>query len=211
MPKRMLVTLPEHDMTTYYISRWGSISIAHAKEQGISVTELGGEKANRQNVEGYLSKLQFNVVLLNGHGNDKTVMGHDNHPVIMYEVNESSLKGTITYAISCSSAKVLGDSSIKSGALAYIGYDQDFTFMVDENHYTRPLEDMLAALFLRHTSVFMNSLFKGNTVKESYEKAKESLRESIIAAEASGNRGALSWLVWDYYAFKINGEGGSRL
>lgn len=207
----MLVTLPEHDITNFYLSKWAGISITYAKDQGIVVIPLDKEKADKKTVESYLSKLQFNIAFLNGHGDEKTVKGHDDLPVIIDGVNEGVLKGTITYAISCSSAKTLGDSSIKSGALSYVGYDQDFMFTLDENHSTKPLEDKRAALFLRHTSVFMNSLVKGGTVKEAYEKAKESLRESITIAEASGSRDMLSWLLWDYYAFKAKGDIESRL
>ncbi len=207
----MLVTFPDHDITTHYLFKWGESSVGVAEGHGIQVTRLDGPKATKRNLESYLSKFQFNMVFLNGHGEDTIVMGHDNEPILIAGKNEEKLKQTITYAISCSSAKELGDNAIKSGALCYIGYDQDFMFTLDENHSTRPLEDKLAAMFLHHTNVFMNALVKGSSVAEAYEKAKSSLWESITVAESSGSWDILSWLLWDYYAFVAKGNLGSKL
>lgn len=211
MPKRMLVTLPDHDITTFYLRAWGKKAVASAEDHGIEVTSLDKGKANRKNIESYLSSLSFKIVFLNGHGDANSVLGYKNEPIIVAGENEGKLKSTITYAISCSSAMNLGEASIKAGALCYIGYSQDFMFTLDEANSTHPSEDKLAGLFLEHTSIFMNALLKGCPVSEAYDKAKGSLRDSIIVAESSGNSAILSWLLWDYYAFTAKGELNSRL
>ncbi len=211
MQKRMIVTLPDHDGTTHYLSIWGKKSIDAAKDHGLSVTILDKDKANRKTLESYLSGTSFNIVLLLGHGNQSSVTGHMNEPLIVAGQNEGKLKSTITYSISCSSADKLGDASIKAGALCYVGYTQDFVFIIDEGMSTHPLDDKIAGLFLEHTSIFMNTVFKGNTVSEAYEKAKKSLWDNITLAESSGSKGILSWLVWDYYAFVAKGDTASRL
>ncbi len=207
----MLVTLPDYDMTTHYLSVWGRKSINAAEEHNIQVTTLEKEKVNRKNVESYLSGFKFNVVFLNGHGSPQLVTGHLEEPVIILGKNEAALKGTITYAVSCSSAKELGDSTILAGARCYVGYTEDFIFVLDDNNSTHPSEDKLAGLFLEHTYVFMNGLFRGASVGDAYEKARESLWSSISIAESSGNKGILSWLVWDYYAFVLKGDGSAML
>ncbi len=211
MPKRMLVTLPDHDITTYYLRAWGKKAVKYAEDHSIEVTSLDRDKANRKNVESYLSNLPFGMVFLNGHGDENTVQGYNNEPIIIAGKNESKLKSTITYAISCSSAMNLGDASIKAGAICYVGYAQDFMFTLDESNSTHPLEDKLAGLFLEHTNIFMSAIAKGSSVSEAYDKAKGSLRESIMVAESSGNRTILSWLLWDYYAFVAKGDISSRL
>jgi hypothetical protein len=208
---RMMATFPEHDTTTYYLSKWGEISANAARDHGIEVIELKGEKATRKNLESYLSKFPFCMVFLNGHGDQDTVTGHKNEPLVISGVNESILKSTVTYAISCSTASRLGDSSIRAGAHCYVGYTNDFIFLMDENSYTRPLQDKVAALFLAHTSVFMNTLFKGNTVAEAFEKAKKSLWENITVAESTGNTDLLSWLLWDYNSFVAKGDTAHKL
>lgn len=211
MPKRMIATLPDHDITTHYLSAWGALSVEAAKDHGIAVTSLEGEKANRKNFESYVSKLPFNLVFLNGHGNETTVLGYRNEPIIVSGQNEDKLKSTITYSISCSSAKELGEASINAGAFAYVGYEQDFIFTLEEINSTRPLEDNAAKLFLNHTTLLMTALFKGATVSEAYEKARQSLWDSITVAESTGSRNILSWLIWDYYAFVAKGDMEKRL
>lgn len=211
MQGQVLITLPDHDITTYYLHAWGNKVVNSAKEHGITVTVLDKDKANRKTLESYLSKVAFRMVFLNGHGDGTTVMGHRNEPLVIAGKNEDKLKSTITYAISCSSATELGDASINAGALCYVGYTEDFMFTLDDNNATHPLEDKLASLFLEHTNVFMNAMFKGRTVNEAYEKAKSSLWGSIMVAESSGNRDILSWLLWDYYAFVAKGHTESKL
>jgi len=69
---------------------------------------------------------------------------------ILVEVgeNEYILKDTIVFSLSCSSAKRLGISSIKAGAKAYIGYNEDFIFAYTDGFLTRAEQDPLAKLFL---------------------------------------------------------------
>ena len=207
----MLVTLPDHDITTYYLRAWGKKAVKYVEDHGIEVTALDKDKANRKNVESYLSNIHFGMVFLNGHGDKDTVLGYGNEPVIIMGKNEDKLKSTITYAISCSSAVNLGDASIKAGATCYVGYAEDFIFILDETNSTHPLEDKLAGLFLEHTNVFVSAIAKGSSVSEAYDKAKGSLIDSITIVESSGNRTVLSWLLWDYYAFVAKGEIGSRI
>ena len=211
MSKRMIVTLPDHDITIHYLNVWSRRSAESASEYSITVTMLDGEKANRKSFESYLSKLHFDLIFLNGHGTSASVTGHNNEPLIVAGENEERLKSTITYAISCSSADRLGDASIKAGAFAYVGYTKDFIFTLDESGSTHPLEDKVAGIFLNHTSVLMHALYKGNTVSEAYEKAKSALVDSITLVESSGNRSILSWLLWDYEAFAFKGNGDSRI
>jgi ABC-type proline/glycine betaine transport system substrate-binding protein len=41
------------------------------------------------------------MVVFNGHGSDDTISGHGGEPIIQAGVNDSLLKGRITYARSC--------------------------------------------------------------------------------------------------------------
>lgn len=209
----MIVTLPDHDATIHYLNAWGKRSAESAQEHGITVTMLDRDKATRKNLESYLESLTFNLVFLNGHGKEDMVTGHKDEPLIVAGHNEGKLKSTITYAISCSSASKLGDASVQAGALSYIGYKEDFIFAfdVDDGNATHPLQDKLAGLFLDHTVVLMNTLYKGGTVSEAYKKARNALWESILLVESSGDRNVLSWLLWDYEALVAKGQTDYRL
>jgi hypothetical protein len=204
----ILITRPEHDDTTYYLSHWSKEIIALADQKGIHIFDLNREKAVKLEVESRLKKSYPNLVILNGHGNDTTVTGHKNEPLISVGENESLLKSRIVYAISCKSAKVLGPKSIDAGALSYTGYDDDFIFMYDPNKISKPCSDETAKLFLSHSQRFTESLIKGNTVKESFSRSKNILRENLMKSLSSDSKdNALTrYLWWDLTHFVSHGD-----
>lgn len=128
MIEKLVITRPDHELTTNYLSNWSQIIILEAKRRNVQVVDLKRERANRREFESVISKTQPIFIILNGHGNDTMVTGHENLPLVEAGVNEQSLKGTITYAISCRSAKRLGKKAVKTGARAYIGYDDNRAF-----------------------------------------------------------------------------------
>lgn len=73
----LLITRPEHDITTRYLSKWSKKIIKEASKKGINIIDLWRGKANRKRVIGILEKRNPNGVFLNGHGSDKFVAGHD--------------------------------------------------------------------------------------------------------------------------------------
>ena len=127
----LLVTRPNYDLTTRFISAWAESVIDFAKKQANSLFDLVGEKARRNIFESMIRKHNPDIVFLNGHGGEKLVTGQDEEIIIESGVNDNLLKDRITYALSCKSAKVLGVESVKNGATAYIGYKDDFIFHRD--------------------------------------------------------------------------------
>lgn len=210
MNKSLLITRPEHDDTTHYLSNWSLDSIELAKSKSIEVLDLKREKANKTEVEGRIKKLKPGLIVLNGHGDDRTVSGHKNLPIIKVGENEGLLKSAITYAISCSSAKILGPRSIDSGATSYIGYDDDFVFFYEPNNISRPLEDKTAKLFLEPSQELMNALVKGNAVEEAHSRAKSLLRANVsklMSSGASKEAGTyVRYLWWDFIHLKLLGD-----
>ena len=57
----MLITRPEHDKTTHYLSNWSKEIIDIAEGKNIKVFDLNREKAIRANVEVRLKKLSCNL------------------------------------------------------------------------------------------------------------------------------------------------------
>jgi hypothetical protein len=45
--KKLLITLPEHDEATYYLSVWSEPIIKEAEKRGIQVLKLKRERANK--------------------------------------------------------------------------------------------------------------------------------------------------------------------
>ena len=213
MNVRVLLTRPEHDDTTFYLSQWSREAIALAKEKGMDVLDLNRERANRKEVEGVLDKISPDVVVFNGHGSEDMVTGHKNEPLIIAGENEGLLRSKLVYAISCRSAKTLGPESIKAGAVAYTGYDDDFIFVTETEKAARPLEDGTAKLFLSPSNSFMKSLLKGNSVEESHKRAENAFRENIIKIAGSDNPdiSLIKFLVWDLRHFVFHGNMAAKI
>lgn len=199
MSKKLLITRPEHDDTTHYLSNWSKEIITEAKSKGIDVLDLHKKRANKIEVTSMLSKQKPGLVIFNGHGGDNVVGGDQKEPLIIGGNNESLLKDKITYAISCKSAKKLGPKSINAGAKAYIGYDDDFIFIYNPNKITHPLKDDTAKLFLGPSNELTISLIKGNNVEESCKRSKQHFQENInklLSSESTEQETSMARYLW---------------
>lgn len=200
MGPALLITRPEHDLGTTYLSKWSKKIIDLAEDKGIKVIDLHREKASRDRVIGTLEKTGTKLVILNGHGSDNSVHGHNNE-VILKEGDTRAVKDKIIYARSCRSAKSLGKNSIAQGALAYLGYKEDFIMYTDETNAGKPLEDKTAELFLEPSNYIPVSLVKGHTAGDANNRSKAKFRKNIerlvIEGPPSDNYDAISFLLWD--------------
>ncbi len=203
-----LITRPEHDNTTHYLSNWSKETIISARERRIKVLDIHREKAIKSNVESGINKLSPTLIVFNGHGDDNTITGHKNQPIITAGENEKLLNLKIVYAISCRSAKNLGPKSIEAGAINYTGYDDDFIFVYENEKITKPLTDETAKLFLEPSKIFIKSLIKGNTIEESRERSKNMLKKNITKLLGSNmqDTAIVRYLWWDFIHFKSHGN-----
>jgi len=182
---KLVITRPEHDITTRYISTWAEEIISFAQSKKIDVIDLAGEKANKNDFEGRVNKLQPKAILLNGHGSDDCICGHNDEILIKAGDNHKFLQGKITYALSCSSGKKLGPEVVEDEKSVYIGYDDDFIFVTDHRYVGRPAEDPKAKPFMESSNQVMLSLLKGNTAKEASDKSKNKFIENVRSMSTS--------------------------
>ena len=161
--KKILITRPEHDDTTHYLSNWCKKVIEVIDAKGIKLFDLHRDKANKAEVASIIEKQCPGLIIFNGHGDDNCVTGDKNEPLIESGNNESLLKDKITYAVSCRSAKLLGPKSVAAGAKAYIGYDDDFVFVYSPDKITKPFLDESAKMFLEPSNELIISLIKKNS------------------------------------------------
>lgn len=116
----------------------------------------------------------------------------------------------MTYALSCSSAKILGPTAVNAGATAYIGYNEDFIFFISPEKISRPLQDKTAEMFLTPANHVIVSLAKGHTTKEATDAAKGYFLKSIqkfISSEASiDEREYMRYLIWDMKSLVCHGN-----
>lgn len=197
----IVVTQPNHDYTTRYISAWAEELCRIAVSKGHHAVKLKGNRATRKELESVVNKVNPRLLFLNGHGSDDSVRGQDNEVLVQLGVNESILKSALVYALSCRSASILGKKSVESGTISYLGYTEDFIFMYDVSKRTRPLEDKTAGLFLDPSNLLVSSLLKGHTAEGSLHKSKSAYRRTLLkllTSEASAESNSyLPLLLWD--------------
>lgn len=183
---KLIVTRPQHDITTRYLSGWAGEIIIFAKKKGVEILDLAKEKANRKELEGRIDKLNPEAVFLNGHGDDSGVAGHDNENLVNINDNWHILGGRITYALSCNSGKILGQKVAENKETAYIGYSDEFIFVGDRRYWSRPLDDPKAKPFMESSNQVMISLLKGNSAGEASKKSKNKFRDCYAQLLSSG-------------------------
>ncbi|OGF38218.1 hypothetical protein A2482_04090 [Candidatus Falkowbacteria bacterium RIFOXYC2_FULL_48_21] len=201
MSHSLLVTRPNFDLTTRYISAWAKKVIDFAKEKGVKVFDLDRARANRKEFESMVKRNNPAIIFLNGHGDYDVVDGQDNETLVRAGENEKMLCAKVVYALSCRSGKILGPSSIERGAEAYIGYTEDFIFLYDDEKRTRPEQDKTVEMFLEPSNQVVVSLLKNHTPMEACNNAKRAFSKRIgkLLTSNSTDLGgaAVKYLIWD--------------
>lgn len=199
----ILVTRSEHDLCTRYLSRWCDKVLRDMKASALyDLYDLKDSKANKAELESRIKKLNPKLLLLNGHGNSKSVTGYNNEELIHADKNVGLLSKRITYAISCSCAKILGPKAVKVGAKAFIGYKDDFILPSNSNSSTRPLSDKRAKPFMEASNYLIYSLLRGHSAGESTKRSRDMLKNSylkLLASDADSDAKKYApFLMWNY-------------
>lgn len=201
MSKSFLVTRPNHDLPTSYLFYWSKSVLKLARQKNIQVIDLSGDKANKKDFTGRMTKINPSFVFLNGHGSEKSVTGQNNQILISVGDNDRLLRGCIVFARSCSSAKKLGPKTISLGTKAFLGYTEPFIFMFDPRASTKPLKDKTAKLFLEPSNKIPTTLLKGHSSSKANIRAKGAFRKNIRKLLTSETKkedsSVLRFLFWD--------------
>ncbi|HEU5114280.1 MAG TPA: hypothetical protein VFT82_00775 [Candidatus Paceibacterota bacterium] len=163
-----------------------------ARRWGRKIFDLDKSKASRKKVESYLQSQKPELVILNGHGHNRAIGGHDNEEIINMS-NARILKNATVYARACSAGKVLGQEIVNQGAKAFIGYKEDFLFFKNEIDFKDPLKDDYAQPFFESSNQVATSLLKGKTPKEAHIDSMKSHLKWIekLSTTAAGDRAFL--------------------
>jgi hypothetical protein len=200
MDKTLLITRPEYDVSTHYLSKWSEEIIGEAQSKGMNVIDLKGDKANKKRVVGTLEKTSVKLAIFNGHGSDVSIFGQDDKE-LLETTDTKAVKDKIIYARACRAANILGNNAVASGATAFLGYTTDFIFFhnfADERH---PLKDNLAELFLGPSNYLPLSLIKGHTTGKANWRSKniflKNIQEIVLAGKSSPHYFAVRYLLDD--------------
>jgi len=205
----MLITRPEYDTTTSYLSKLSESVILEASKK-FGCIDLKGEKAKNKEFESFVKKKNPKLIFLNGHGNSKTVNGHGKgEKILELNKNENMTKSRIVYARACDSLKELGKSCVKKGARAYIGYKNKFIFPVDVHKTANPELDEIAKPCIEASNMIPISLIKGNNVQDSIERANQKSKKFIeyfMTHYNSESMAIISCLRWNMIIRKFHGN-----
>ena len=205
MNKGMIITLPRNDYVTEYISQFSSEIIDEADKKGINVKKLKDKQANRREFETVVKKLNYKLIILNGHGSDKSIEGQ-NEVLVECKINDSILRERITYARSCNAGKVLGKSCMKNNKKGcFLGYELPFMFYIDENWISTPKRDKIAPLFLEPSNLVPISLIKGNSAFHAHENSKKQLLKNINKVLRNGSKESFLFAeaLWNNYTGQV--------
>ena len=195
----IVITKPQYDDATFYLSKWSEKIIDVAYKSNKTIIQLKREKSNKAELEKAISSKNPYFLILNGHGDEITIYGHKDKPLIKLGQNEKLLKGKITYTVACDAAIKLGKSCIGKNT-HFVGYENKFVFCFDENSMANPLNDNFAKPFFESTNAVPISIIKGKSIKNSVEKSKALFEKYIIYYRNSPLPEAphiLFMLLWD--------------
>lgn len=192
--RSVLITRPQHDEITRYFCAWSETVVGMARARG-SAYDLFSERAVRKNLESYIRGQNPAFVFLNGHGNAQAIAGHENEVLVD---SGSSLPETIIYARSCDAAQILGPKLVEKGTLAFIGYTRKFICGYTPDKIWRPLEDVMAKLFLEPSNLVASTLIKGNSTHEAHTRSKAAMyknfRKMVSSTATFEERYAARWM-----------------
>ncbi|MFH1365090.1 MAG: hypothetical protein ABIH28_00710 [archaeon] len=201
MKRGILMTAPRHDITTKYLAVFSVPIGEDCDKKGILCKTLKNESANKEGFVKIINKLDYNMIIFNGHGSEEAIAGHKNEIIIKAGENENLLKERIVYARSCEAASILGEKIVENSKGCFIGYTLPFEFYYDENWVANPIKDNTAKLFLESSNLVPLSLIKGNSSNESHERAKRQMLKNIKKILRTKNKEsfAIAESLWNNY------------
>ncbi len=215
MKKGIIITLPRYDDVTEYFSQFSKEILKEAEIDGVAAKQLIGEDATKDVFESFLSKLNYKLIIMNGHGNAKEILGQDKKCIIAEGVNEHLLAGRITYARACEAGASLGKSVValdKEGC--FIGYDLPFQFFADITRTGNPLKDNTARIFLEPSNAVPISLINGKSAIGAHECSKKMVLKNInrVLRNMNSESLAVATALWNNYEGQVlHGNSDARI
>lgn len=189
----------------------GFLAEAHVVDSlvanGVTVTDVKANEAVKVNV---LKAVQDNDPVYFtgfGHGNAGVFTGDDEQPILDLS-NVALMKGRVVSLLSCLTAQQLGPALIQAGALAYIGYYEEWTW-IQEDLSQDPYVDRYAASYYKSHDEQGYHLGPGGNVQDAKDGMLAMYNTEISKWLGSSDPYAsdmVMWLVWDRDALRVLGD-----
>jgi len=131
-----------------------------------------------------LSAPQSDIIIGVGHGDADSFTGQ-NEAVILEigKYNPREVKGKVIKLLSCQTGVSLGPDLIKNGADAFLGYKDDYVWVMDADLASTPWADDLAGTCLLPVIDGLNALLDGKTAREAFDMELQGYTRNAAAEE----------------------------
>lgn len=163
-----VLAMPDHDLPTRSASGFLLRYIAPRVEP----VQLFSVLARR--IPFQLAAPQSDIIIGAGHGDAYTFTGQ-NEAVILEvgKYNPREVKGKVIKLLSCQTGMQLGPDLIGNGAASFMGYKDDYVWVMDADLAATPWADEMAAASLMPVIDSINALLDGETAQEAFNTELE--------------------------------------
>lgn len=134
------------------------------------------------------------LIIGTGHGAPDEYSAQDES--VVWKVGEydpAQVKGKIVKLLACESGRTLGPDLVNNGALAFLGYDDDYLWLLDESRWMIPWSDPVAAPNLMPVMAGLNALLDGAKASEALAVEKAGYLKNAEDADFEMQRDLLLW------------------
>ncbi len=131
-----------------------------------------------------LSAPQSDIIIGTGHGDASSFTGQNESVILeVGKYNPREVRGKVIKLISCQTGKLLGPDLIKNGAVAFLGYVDDYVWVMDSDLASTPWADEMAGTCLMPVIDGLNALLDGKTARESLDIELEGYSRNAATEE----------------------------
>lgn len=117
-----------------------------------------------------LSAPQSDIIIGTGHGQQDAFTGQNEAVILKVGKYDSrEVRGKVIKLLSCQAGVLLGPDLISNGAACFMGYKDDYVWVMDADMAATPWGDKLAAPSLMPVIDGLNALLDGKTTKEAFD------------------------------------------
>ena len=216
MKQGLLITCPEYDDATAYLTYFSKTILEVASNKSLKTKRIKEKELNIKSFSKIIKKLDYRLIVLNGHGSPDSIFGYKKNLIVKFGKNDKLLKERIVYARSCNAGLILGSECMngtKKGC--FIGYNLPFIFYMDQKWTTKPHNDKVAGLFLDPSNLAPISIIKGHTTLEAHNNAKNGMLKTmkkLLKGQQEEETLFYVEALWNNYSGQvISGKGEAKL
>lgn len=131
-----------------------------------------------------LAAPQSDIIIGSGHGDASSFTGQNENVILeVGRYNPVEVRGKVIKLQSCLTGAALGPDLIQNGAVAFLGYKDDYLWVMDADYAATPWADKLASVCLMPAVDGLNALLDGKTAQEAFDVELQGYTTNAAAEE----------------------------